>query len=176
MRHVLWCVFLTGCFLAGKNGNNGKSGANGSDGSQGPAGADAAYRWVDADGVEVSPNTQAGFFDEEERWWWVDLETGEATGTFYGAVYWSKPNCEGEAFVYSVRPREPFQVQGSDLWFVRPDDLEAEDLCAASASSGDNCSTYQYCYDRFVSLDESIPSPPVHPPSTGWTGPLRRAP
>lgn len=159
--------------LQGPQGEQGEQGEQGVQGEPGPAGA-VAYRWVDANGVEVSPTQELGFFDDAGNWWEVDDETAEVTFDSR-SVYYENDDCTGEAWVFAVKPRRPFKLQHSDEMRVRSDVVVEEIANAYSSTIGSgecNPRTSPHV-DMGVRLaDTSVAALP----EPGWVGPVHIEP
>lgn len=174
----------------GVDGQNGSDGVDGSQGEQGPAGpageqgpagvdANAAYRWVDSQGTEVSPNPSLIYIDSSGWVWNIDATSGElgiATTCEVlqsSGIYYSLSDCKGQELVlFSSMPRQPQCIPTASGWFARPDDLTFTEECASSVyypTSG-TCSNYAYCSSSLVSPDRLLRTD--NPPPTAWVGPL----
>lgn len=172
----------------GSSGSGGVDGANGQQGEQGPQGeqglqglpgvdANAAYRWVDADGVEVSPNPSLYIIDDDGWVWAISPYTGDSprcTGVESGIHYYEDADCSGREIVATLNyPRHIFCVADDSAYWTRPDDLPFDSVCPASSSVNGVCQAHNYCSFQYALLDDLVRLPNLQPPAS-WRGPLHQ--
>lgn len=172
-------------------GPQGDQGPPGERGEPGPPGTDAnaAFRWIDAAGAEVSPNPTLGGFDAEGNWWAIDDATGRYTAAESGVrwVYWTTTNCSGDRIVHPtltspdscdtcVAPMhqlESITFRNEPGTWAWPSGATPRERCAKSYTplSGRGCAALdtQICDDWLLFTDlvelappEQVFAPPFH--------------